>query len=83
MTAHGNISLDQWRELSERVGGSLFRDPLKLEAMRSVDRVCGSNVHWEDFCGLVEAKIFGALAFAPTKAGKEITAASLPYPNSH
>lgn len=29
------IPLDQWRSLSERVGGNLFRDTEKLMALRS------------------------------------------------
>lgn len=77
-TSSVTISFEQWRSLSERVGGNLFRDPRKLEAMRSIDRLCGSDVAWERFCDLVAAKIKGELIVAPTGAGKGLPKGSLP-----
>lgn len=81
-TTEGPISFEQWRTLSERVGGNLFRDPQKLEAMRSVDRLCEPDVPWERFCGLVEAKINGELIVAPSGAGKGLPEGSLPLSRS-
>tara|TARA_R100001369_G_C3283591_1_gene162507 strand:- start:450 stop:647 length:198 start_codon:yes stop_codon:yes gene_type:complete len=51
------ITLDQWRILSERVGGHLFQDQRKLEAMRRIDKSFGSDVPWDKFCDLVAAEV--------------------------
>jgi hypothetical protein len=72
------ITLDQWRNLSERVGGNLFKNPAKLEAMRSIDRICGSKVPWGKFCDLVDAKIKGQWIVSPTGSGKGLPPGSLP-----
>lgn len=50
-------TIEQWNELSARVGGDLFRDAEKLEAMRRVDRLCGAFVPWPDFCDRVDLEI--------------------------
>ena len=73
------ISLDQWRDLSDLVGGDLFRDPYKLEAMRSVQRQSGPDVTWDRFCYLVHTEIRGELAVAPTGKGKGLPSGSIPF----
>lgn len=50
-------TIEQWNELSARVGGDLFRDAAKLEAMRRVDRLCGEFVPWAAFCDRVAHEI--------------------------
>ncbi len=50
-------TIEQWNELSARVGGDLFRDSAKLEAMRRVDRLCGEFVLWPTFCDRVAHEI--------------------------
>ena len=49
-------TIDQWNALSARVGGGLFKDAEKLEAMRSVDRA-NPDLSWSDFCDCVADKI--------------------------
>ena len=46
-------TVEQWAELSKRCGGDLFQDAEKLEVMRQVDRACGANVPWAEFCDRV------------------------------
>lgn len=70
MNLIGTITLDQWRNLSERVGGNLFKERRKLEAMRMIDRSFGPEVSWDKFCDLVAAKIEGKFIVAPTGKGK-------------
>jgi hypothetical protein len=72
------MTLDQWRKLSERVGGNLFRDRWKLEAMRRIDRSFGSEVSWDEFCDLVVADIEGKFLVAPTGSGKGCPEGTLP-----
>lgn len=72
------ITLDQWRKLSERVGGNLFQDRSKLEAMRRIDKAFGPEVSWSKFCDLVEADIEGKCIVAPTGKGKGLPEGSLP-----
>lgn len=78
MKLDGIITLDQWRNLSERVGGNLFQDRTKLEAMRRIDRSFGSDVSWDKFCDLVTAEIEGKFVVAPTTEGKGLPEGTLP-----
>ncbi|WP_288959593.1 hypothetical protein [uncultured Sulfitobacter sp.] len=71
-------TLDQWRKLSERVGGNLFQDQRKLQSMRKIDRTFGSEVPWEKFCDLVSAEIEGKFIIAPTGKGKGLPEGTLP-----
>ncbi len=51
------ISTLMWTELSRKVGGDLFQSPEKLEVMRTIDRMTGRDVSWEDFSNRVVAAI--------------------------
>ncbi len=51
--------MSQWDALSEAVGGDLFDDPDKLEAMRSIDREMGPDVTWNQFHDAVVEAING------------------------
>lgn len=51
------ISTAMWTELSRKVGGDLFQNPDKLEVMRTIDRMTGRDVSWEDFSNRVVAAI--------------------------
>lgn len=50
-------TIEQWNALSARVGGDLFQNAAKLEAMRTVDRDLGLAVSWERFCERVINRI--------------------------
>lgn len=71
-------TLDHWRNLSERVGGNLFQDQRKLQAMRKIDRTFGPEVSWERFCDLVVAEVEGKFIVAPTGKGKGLPEGTLP-----
>lgn len=83
MTENGVISFGQWSELSRRVGGDLFNDPHKLEAMRRIDRAFGREVEWEKFCDLVIAEIEGKWIVAPSGKGKGLPYGTLPLTHSN
>jgi hypothetical protein len=83
MKTNEAITLEQWRKLSERVGGNLFRDPTKLQSMRKIDRLCGSKVSWDKFCDLVVAFVDGKLIVQPTGRGKGMPEGTLPLTTSN
>ena len=49
--------MDQWYNLSDAVGGDLFKDEKKLAAMRRIDKEYGATTSWEEFHDLVVAEV--------------------------
>lgn len=50
-------TIEDWNALSDRIGGGLFKNAAKLEAMRRVDRSCDGYVTWPSFCDRVALEV--------------------------